>query len=126
MSKKNLEFARQGESAAVEYLKANGYKILARNFKTKFGEIDIVAKEKDTVVFLEVKARHTTAFGEPETAVHRFKQGQISKAALAFLKQHNLLEEKARFDIVSLLYLDRLPQIRLIRDAFVLDSRYSY
>jgi putative endonuclease len=126
MSKTHLEFARAGEREAVDFLKAQGYQIIARNYKTKFAEIDIIAKEKDTLAFVEVKARHTDAFGAPEAAVNKFKQGQISKAALLFLKENSLLEAKARFDIVSILYQDAKPQIKLIKNAFELDNRYSY
>jgi putative endonuclease len=126
MSEAHLEFARLGERQAADFLKANGYKIIARNYKTKFGEIDIVAKEKETIVFVEVKARHSDRFGGPEAAINRFKQGQISKAALFFLKDNGLLENKARFDIVSIRYREKLPQINLIRNAFDLDGKYNY
>jgi len=126
MSKAHLEFAKFGEEKAVDFLKANGYKIIKQNYKTKFGEIDIIAKEKDTLVFLEVKTRRTDTFGEPETAVDRFKQGQISKTALCYLKENNLLDEKARFDIVAIRYIDQAPQINLIKNAFELDNKYIY
>jgi len=126
MSRARAEFARSGEQAAAGFLKANGYKIIARNYKNKFGEIDIVAREKDTWVFVEVKARRSESFGSPEAAVDKFKQGQISRAALMFLKENKLLEEKARFDVVSLRYAGQLPRINLIKNAFELDGRYSY
>lgn len=126
MSRQRAEFARSGEQSAVDFLKANGYKIINRNYKNKFGEIDIIAREKDTWVFVEVKARRSESFGPPETAVDKFKQGQISKAALMFLKENALLEKKARFDVVSVRYADRLPEIKLIRNAFELDNRYFY
>jgi len=126
MSKANLEFAKFGEEKAVDFLKANGYKIIKQNYKTRFGEIDIIAKEKDTLVFLEVKTRRTDTFGEPEAAVGRFKQGQISKTALCYLKENKLLDKKARFDIVAIRYIDQAPQINLIKNAFELDSKYIY
>jgi putative endonuclease len=126
MLRARQEFARSGEQAAVGFLRANGYKIIARNYKNKFGEIDIIAREKDTWVFVEVKARRSESFGPPEAAVDKFKQGQISRAALMFLKENKLLEEKARFDVVSLRYTGQLPRINLIKNAFELDGRYSY
>ena len=126
MLRARQEFAKSGEQAAAGFLRANGYKIIARNYKNKFGEIDIVAREKDTWVFVEVKARRSESFGPPEAAVDKFKQGQISRAALMFLKENKLLEEKARFDVVSLRYAGQLPRINLIKNAFELDDRYSY
>jgi len=126
MSKQNLYLGKTGEEAAVSFLKDNGYKILARNYKTKIGEIDIVAKDKDTFAFIEVKTRHSDRFGEPFESVVKSKQRQISKAALVFLKENNLLEKKARFDVVSIIYAQDTPELNLIKNAFELDSSFSY
>jgi putative endonuclease len=126
MPKTHLEFGKLGEETASDFLKASGYKIIVKNYKTKFGEIDIIAKEKDTLVFIEVKTRHTDEFGGPLAAVNKFKQNQISKAALTFLKEKNFLEKRARFDIVSIVYKDATPQINLIKNAFELDNKYIY
>ncbi|MCX5703047.1 MAG: YraN family protein [Candidatus Omnitrophica bacterium] len=126
MSKQNLYLGKHGEEAAVSLLKENGYKILARNYKTKLGEIDIIATDKDTFCFIEVKARSTARFGSPQEAVSRFKQRQISKAALVFLKENNLLDKKARFDVVSVLYSQDSPKIDLIKNAFGLSEQFTY
>ena len=126
MPKAHLEFAKLGEEKAADFLKSSGYKIIAQNYKNRFGEIDIIAREKDTVVFIEVKARHTDTFGGPEAAVGRFKQGKISQAALCYLKENKLLDKKARFDIVAIRYIDQAPKINLIKNAFELDSKYIY
>ncbi|MDD5097636.1 MAG: YraN family protein [Candidatus Omnitrophica bacterium] len=125
MPGKNLEFGVKGETAAVDYLKAQGYKILKRNYKTKFSEIDIVALQAGVICFVEVKARHSVVFGHPAEAISRHKQIQISKSALCYLKENNALEQPARFDILTLLYTQELPQIDLIKDAFALNSRFS-
>ncbi|MDD5409666.1 MAG: YraN family protein [Candidatus Omnitrophica bacterium] len=125
MPGKNIEFGKQAESAAVKFLKIRGYKIIRRNYKTKFGEIDIIAEDKGVICFVEVKARHSRLFGEPYEAVSALKQRQISKAAICYLKENNLLERPARFDIVSLLYLGDLPEIDLIKDAFDLNSGFT-
>jgi putative endonuclease len=117
---------RSGEEAAVVLLKENGYKILARNYKTRLGEIDIVARDKDTLCFVEVKTRLSERFGLPSEAVSRFKQRQISKAALIFLKEKKLLDKKARFDVVSVLYSEKGPKLDIIKNAFELDSGLSY
>ncbi len=82
------------------------------------GEVDIVAKEKDTFAFIEVKTRRTTTFGPPQMAVDQKKQEQLSKAALHFLKEKRLEEAKARFDVVAILLGPRGEEIELIRNAF--------
>ena len=125
MSRKNLEFGVWGETEAVNFLKAHGYKILRRNYKTKFSEIDIVAIDAGVVCFVEVKARHSDIFGQPAEAISRRKQRQISKSAICYLKENNALKRPARFDILTLLYTQGLPEIDLIKDAFSLDSNFT-
>lgn len=127
MSKKNLYFGISGEETAARFLKENGYNVLQRNYKTKLGEIDIIAKDKDTFAFIEVKTRHTERFGLPQEALSNFKQRQISKVALAYLKQNNLLHKKARFDVVSIIYTSEdKPELELIKNAFELDESFTY
>jgi len=123
MPKDNLNKGRLGEEAAVGFLRKQGYKIIARNFKTKLGEIDIIAKDKDTICFVEVKARSSDKFGLPFESVTGFKQRQISKAAIVFLKDKNLLDSPARFDIVSIWPAQSEP--KLIKNAFELDSSFT-
>ena len=125
-NKGNLYLGRQGEEAAVNLLKDSGYKILLRNYKSKLGEIDIIAKDKDTFCFIEVKTRHADKFGLPQEAVSASKQRQIAKSALMFLKEKNLLDRRARFDVVSVLYSKDGPRVDLIKDAFELDQAYTY
>ena len=126
MSKQHLYLGSLGEEAAVGLLKENGYKILVRNYKDALGEIDIVARDKDTFCFIEVKTRNSLNFGLPQEAVSRAKQRQISKVALNFLKKNKLLDKKARFDVVSVVYSGDKPQLDLIKDAFDLDPSYTY
>ena len=121
----NSEFGKAAENAAVKFLKSQGYQVIRRNYKTKFGEIDIIAKDKSTICFVEVKARHSRLFGEPAEAVSAAKQRQISKAAICYLKENNLLGRLARFDVVSLLYTDDVPEMDLIKDAFELSSGFT-
>ena len=121
----NLEFGKAAENAAAKFLKGQGYKVIRCNYKTKFGEIDIIAKDKSVICFVEVKARHSKLFGEPAEAVSLAKQRQISKAAICYLKENNLLDRLARFDVLSLLYTDDLPEIDLIKDAFELNSGFT-
>jgi len=83
--------------------------------------MDIIAQEKDTLVFVEVKTRTSMAFGPPQLAVTKFKQRQMSKVALCFLKEKKLEDVKARFDVVAILLSPEGEKIELIRDAFDLN-----
>jgi putative endonuclease len=124
--KKHLCTGKSGEELAMGFLKENGYKILARNYKTKLGEIDIVAREKDAYCFVEVKTRRSDRFGLPQEAVLNTKQKQIAKSALVFLKENKLLGKRARFDVVSVLYSQGSPRMSLIKNAFELNERFTY
>jgi putative endonuclease len=126
VSKEKLNLGKSGEEIAAEFLKENGYKILSRNYKTKFGEIDIVAIDSNTTCFVEVKARSSDKFGVPFEAVTGHKQKQISKVALQFIKENKLQDAKARFDIVSVVCSGwpEKPKIELIKNAFELDDRF--
>ena len=125
MPGKNLEFGKAAERDAVEFLKTKGYKILEANYKTKLGEIDIIAKDKDTICFVEVKGRHSRDFGEPAEAVSFKKQRQISKAAVYYLKLNNLLDSSARFDVLSILYENNKGELSLIKNAFELNVSFT-
>jgi putative endonuclease len=126
VSKQNLYLGKSGEELAVGFLRDKGYRIIARNYKTKLGEIDIIARQKDTVCFIEVKTRHSDRFGFPQEAILKTKQRQISKVALAFLKSNNLLDKSARFDVVSVIFAEDNPKLDLIKNAFELDARFTY
>ena len=86
------------------------------------GEMDIIAREKDTLVFIEVKTRTSTEFGPPQLAVNSSKQRQLSKVALNYLKEKHLEDPKARFDVVAILLEQKREEIELIKDAF--DLKY--
>jgi len=116
MEKKEL--GKKGEEVAIRFLKKSGYRILSRNYVCKLGEIDVIAKEKDTLVFVEVKTRTSTTFGPPQLAVNPTKQMQLSKVALSFLKEKQLEDAKARFDVVAILLRSKGEEIELIKDAF--------
>lgn len=110
-------FGSIGENIAEEHLVKNGYKILQKNFRTKFGEIDIIAKDSNTIVFVEVKTREDEKFASPFTAVDKNKQKHIIKASLFYLKNKKLFEKvKCRFDVVSI--IANVNKVELIKDAF--------
>jgi putative endonuclease len=118
----DLELGLKGEKQAEEFLKKQGYKIIERNFRLPFGQIDIIAKEKNTLCFIEVKARRNISFGLPKEAVSSTKQKKILKVALAYLKQKGFLNKKVRFDVISILYDKDSYKIELIRNAFECDE----
>ncbi|MFH1338244.1 MAG: YraN family protein [Candidatus Omnitrophota bacterium] len=126
MSKAQSELGQKGERIAVDFLRDKGYRIVAVNYRTRLGQIDIVAKDKETVCFIEVKTRKSARFGRPAEAVDFFKQRKISQVALMFLKQKGLLDSPARFDVISISHEDLQPKIELFRNAFELDYRYLY
>jgi putative endonuclease len=116
MQKKEL--GKKGEEKALRFLKKKGYRIIEQNYVCNMGEMDIIAKEKDTLVFVEVKTRTSMVFGPPQLAVTQFKQRQLSKVALNFLKEKKLEDVKARFDVVAILLAPEGEEIELIRNAF--------
>ncbi len=94
----------RGEKAAARYLKRLGYKIVAHGVRSRLGELDLVAVDDRTVVFVEVKTRTDTDAGQPMDAVTPEKQRRVTQAALAFLKYRGLLEHRSRFDVVSIVW----------------------
>jgi len=126
MSKARLELGKRGEEATADFLRKKGYRIIERNYKNRLGEIDIIAKDKKTLCFIEVKTRTSLRFGYPQEAVTERKQKKINRVALAYLKQYNLLQISARFDIVSVIFNNQnKTEIKIIKDAFSLATIYS-
>jgi putative endonuclease len=93
---------QRGERAAERYLRRRGYKIVSRRERDAFGEIDLVAVDGRTVVFIEVKTRRSHDAGHPAEAVGPEKQQRLTRLALAYLKRHELLEYPARFDVLAI------------------------
>lgn len=112
------QLGRRGESVAARHLRDQGLKIIDRNFRCKEGEIDIVARDGQTIVFVEVKTR-SDARQAPEHQVNRFKQGQITAAARRYLGRYGTPTPPARFDVVAVVWEQGArPKIRHIIDAF--------
>jgi len=114
------ELGKKGEEVALRFLKKNGYRLIEQNYVCKMGEMDIIGKEKDTLVFIEVKTRTSREFGPPQLAVNAWKQRQLSKVALNYLNEKRLKDVKARFDVVAILLGQEREEIELIKDAFEL------
>ena len=120
MLNKQQKFGEKGEALAAWYLQKNGYKILERNYRTQLGEIDIIAKEKKTIVFVEVKSRKSIRYGSPKWSVTPQKQRKISMIALQYLKRTNQTDARARFDVVAVTSNRDEPQIEIVKNAFEL------
>jgi putative endonuclease len=117
------EFGDRAESIAATHLKKNGYRILEKNFRNHLGEVDIIARHGNCIVFVEVKARKSLRFGNPKYAVTRSKRQSISKVALSYLKSTGQSDHRARFDVVSMVFggNEKHPDIELIQNAFELE-----
>jgi putative endonuclease len=117
-----------GENLAARYLRRQGYKILRRNFRGRTGgEIDLVCRDGETLVFVEVKTRSREDFGRPLDAVDREKRKRISRGGLAWLRMLDNPDIFFRFDVVEvLLRPGAQPEIELIRNAFALSEPYIY
>jgi putative endonuclease len=115
----------RGERAAARYLRRRGYKIVARKDRGRLGELDLVAVDGRTVVFVEVKTRRSHDAGHPAEAVGPEKQARLTRLAVAFLKRHDLLEHPARFDVVAVTWPDgaRRPTIDHLQNAFMAVGR---
>ena len=124
----HLRRGAHGEKLACRFLRRNGYKILYRNFKGRSGgEIDVVCRDNDTLVFVEVKTRTREDFGRPVAAVDRQKQKRISRGGLAWLRMLDNPDILFRFDVVEVIVADDAkPRLELIKNAFQLSKPYLY
>jgi putative endonuclease len=113
-----LPLGRRGERAAEKHLRRNGYRIVARNFRAAGAEIDLVAIDGDTLVFVEVKTRRSRAAGAPEEAVDERKQIRMRRAAEVFARRYRAEDSEMRFDIVAVDASGRRLELELVRDAF--------
>lgn len=107
-----------GEDLACEYLAAHGYRIRARNFRCRAGELDVVAERAGVTVFVEVKERSSASHGEGFEHVTWAKRRRILQAARLYAVQHGLLESRLRFDVISIDWKDGRPHLRHDEDAF--------
>ena len=121
MSQKRISLGKRGEQIAAAHLRSKGYHIEARNYRQKTGEIDIICRDGDTFVFVEVKSRQHSGYGHPTEAVTLRKQMQISRTALLFLNSKKLIDTPTRFDVIGIIFKETGPEISHIIDAFEAD-----
>lgn len=97
------ERGKWGEEQATKYLKEKGYQIIKRNQRTPYGEIDIIAEQEKILIFIEVKARSSEKFGNPEDAVTRNKQERIRRSSLWWIQENKYFYNEIRFDVIGIL-----------------------
>ena len=118
----HLRTGRWGEEQAEKFLKKAGLKIVARNVRVGYDELDLIGRQGDTLIFVEVKTRASEDFGRAASAVNRAKRKKLSRAAIRFIKNHKLRPPYIRFDVVEV--VGKKPEIRHIQNAFQLEGGY--
>ncbi|MAT68055.1 MAG: YraN family protein [Planctomycetaceae bacterium] len=118
----------QGERLAARQLRRQGYKIITLRHRLRYGEFDVIAVDGETIVFVEVKTRRGPQLARPATAVDAQRRQRMTRAALAYMKSHDLLDYPARFDIVEVLWPDGpgQPQIAHHKAAFRAEGRGQF
>jgi putative endonuclease len=115
-----VSLGKVAEDRARRFLETAGYRIVCRNYRTRYAEIDIIALDRGVICFVEVRSKNTPAFGDAAESVDRKKRGRISRAAVHYLKEKNLFEQKARFDVVCI----QQSASQLIQNAFELEGDF--
>ena len=115
----HLKLGERGERQASRYLKKRGYKIVEKDFKCKFGQIDLIAKDHEALCFIEVKCRSTESFGQPQDAITYTKQNRIKKISEYYMLKKKLANVQVRYDVVAI-YEPKsgTREINLIKNAF--------
>ena len=112
------KLGKMGEDLACAELRRREYAILARRHRTRYGEIDIVARDGDVIVFVEVKARAGVTFGDGAEAVTSWKQRRIARMAVDYLARRRWLDRRCRFDVVAVGYEAGVPRVEVYQNAF--------
>ena len=119
MSKSRISLGKYGEDLATEYLEKKGFQIIVRNYRQKTGEVDIIARDEETLVFIEVKTRSSLLFGQPFEAVTAAKQKQLNRIALDYISRNKIKDQAARFDVISILIeKNKQPKINHLQNCF--------
>ena len=120
MTRERLELGERGEALAFEEIKRLGYTHIIKNYRCRLGEVDLVAKDGDVLVFIEIKTRRRRPLGFAKEAVNLRKMKQLSKVALSYMKTNDCCDVSARFDVVAVSVGGGSPQIEVIKNAFAL------
>lgn len=115
--KSKIDLGKEGEDLAYKIAKKMGYKVLERNYKSKIGEIDLIALDKDTFVFIEVKTRrHSIAYAKE--AIDKRKMRKLSLLASYYLKKNRIFNKKVRFDVIAICMNKEKLEFEVIKNAF--------
>lgn len=125
MSRARQALGKAGEDLAVRELERRGYAILARRYRRRCGELDIVARDGPSVVFVEVKTREGCEFGAGSEAVTGVKRRRMASVALDYLMRHHLTGQPCRFDVVSIDMSHGDPRVEVYRNAFDVAGRFE-
>jgi putative endonuclease len=118
VTRERLALGKEGEDLALKTVESLGYRCIARNYRCTLGELDLVARDGETLVFIEIKTRKGKSLDYAKEAVHARKQRQMSKVALAYMKKNRCEDIKARFDVVVIHQKGVDREIEVIRNAF--------
>jgi putative endonuclease len=122
MSRSRVRFGKHAEDLACRELERRGYAILERRYRRRGGELDIIARDAETIVFVEVKAREGSTCGRAAEAVTPLKQLRMARLAVDYLARHGLAERPCRFDVIAVEFEHERPTIEIIRNAFALNG----
>src|SRR5947207_4295086 len=123
----HLRHGQLGESAAKKHLKSNGLKFLTQNFRSDRGEVDLVFRDEDCLVFIEVKTRSSEEWTRPAAAVNKERRGRLTRAALDYLRLLKNPQVKVRFDIVEVLVENgSIREVRHLPNTFPMERPYRY
>ena len=120
MTRERLDLGHLGEKIALKKIKGLGYKLIAKNYRCVLGEIDLIARDGDSLVFIEIKTRKGASIGYAKEAVDQKKMKQISKAALTYMKENDCYDAKSRFDVIAINIKGNKKEIEVIKNAFEL------
>jgi putative endonuclease len=120
VTKERLQIGKKGEDLALHKMNRLGYKCIARNFRCNLGEIDLIARDGDCLVFVEIKTRRGKSVGYAKEAIDERKRKKLSQVALAYMKTHDCMDVKSRFDVVAINLQGREKEIEIIKNAFEL------
>ena len=118
MTKERIDLGKIGEDLALRKVKRLGYKVVAKNYRCPLGEIDLIAKDRGCLVFIEIKTRKGKSVGYAKEAVDGRKRRQISKVALSYMKSNDCMDVKARFDVIAINIMGDQKEIEIITNAF--------
>jgi len=113
-----ISLGKKGEEIALSYLKSKKYKVIEKNLRSRFGEIDIIANDHGTLVFIEVKTRTSEAFGTPIQGINEKKQNRLRQLAIRYIAEKVLIEPEVRFDVLGILQINNETKIEHISNAF--------